>query len=121
MSIWGSIKNGIKKAGKVIGGVVGGPVGTVEDGAENKGKGQIRRRGQRQETRCMTATGYHRGHAMRYVGDAWRYADDWAGRWCQITRIQSAGTAGRRLRPEGHDGCLGTLPRSRECLLRTRH
>ena len=56
----------------------------------------------------MTATGYHRGHAMSYTDGAWRYAD-MAG-LVSDDPDPACGQCGRRSTPEGHDGCLGTLP-----------
>lgn len=59
----------------------------------------------------MTATARFRGHCIYFdeVEDVWRYVDtharvpeNWKGRGC--------GHCGRAETPEGHDGCLGTLP-----------
>ena len=58
---------------------------------------------------AMTATGYHRGHAMRIRGRCVAGTQRRAC-WCQTTRSQRAGTAESRLHRKRHDGCLGTLP-----------
>ena len=56
----------------------------------------------------MTATGYHRGHAMRYEGEAWRYVG--TGLLVSDDPEPACGHCGESSTPEGHDGCLGTLP-----------
>ena len=50
-----------------------------------------------------------RGHPVEYDGTQWVYSDDktptvegWKERPC--------GHCGKHMTPEGHDGCLGTLP-----------
>ena len=57
----------------------------------------------------MIAESQLRGHPILFVGGDWYYKDtgertedDWPKRPC--------GHCGRRRTPEGHDGCLGTLP-----------
>ena len=56
----------------------------------------------------MSATGYYRGHTIRYVGDAWRYA--MTGLAVVDDPEPACGHCGKASTPEGHDGCLGTLP-----------
>ena len=55
----------------------------------------------------MSVIGYHRGHEMRYT-DAWRYAD--TGLPVAENPERLCGECGEETTPEGHDGCLGTLP-----------
>lgn len=57
----------------------------------------------------MTARGHHYGHAMAYIDGEWRYED--TGEPVATTyKSRSCGHCGRPPTPEGHDGCLGTLP-----------
>lgn len=57
----------------------------------------------------MTETGYLRGHAIERRGRHWVYTD--TGERCADTwRDRPCGHCGRPNTPEGHDGCLGTLP-----------
>lgn len=55
----------------------------------------------------MTATGYLRGHLMHYDGKQWRYSDT---REPTVGNRRDCGHCGLADTPEGHDGCLGTLP-----------
>lgn len=57
----------------------------------------------------MSVTGNMRGYPVHWDGEAWRYVDTgeptvetWESRPC--------GHCGLDNTPEGHDGCLGTLP-----------
>ena len=56
----------------------------------------------------MSVIGYWRGHAIRYVCDVWRYLD--TGRPVSGQPDRPCGHCGLACTPEGHDGCLGTLP-----------
>ena len=56
----------------------------------------------------VSVIGYHRGHEMRYVGDAWRYTE--TGERVADNPEPACGLCGAETTPEGHDGCLGTLP-----------
>jgi len=51
----------------------------------------------------------HRGHPIHMVGAHWVYSDD--GTPVSNTRTECA-NCGLDQTPEGHDGCLGTLPRA---------
>ena len=56
----------------------------------------------------MAVTGYHRGHEMRYEDGAWRYTV--TGQLVAVNPEPDCGACGEKVTPEGHDGCLGTLP-----------
>ena len=45
---------------------------------------------------------------MRYVEDAWRYAE--TGLLVSDDSEPACGECGEAMTPEGHDGCLGTIP-----------
>lgn len=57
----------------------------------------------------MTAKSRFRGHLIEYNGTEWVYSDtkeSTAGKWQE----RNCGHCGLFSTPEGHDGCLGTLP-----------
>lgn len=58
----------------------------------------------------MAATGRHRGHDIRFdpVAGLWRYEDD--GVAVPDDPNRQCGACTYPSTPEGHDGCLGTLP-----------
>ncbi len=56
----------------------------------------------------MAARGKWRGHAIVFSKGAWLYADTLQS----VTRDsdRDCGHCGKPQTPEGHDGCLGTIP-----------
>src|SRR5690554_4854367 len=57
----------------------------------------------------MTATSTLRGHDIYWDGAQWRFCDTRAPT-ATTHRERPCGQCGRHDTPEGHDGCLGTLP-----------
>ena len=55
----------------------------------------------------MTVHSLHRGHAIQFTGGYWRYSD--TGEATEGNE-RTCGHCGKGNTPEGHDGCLGTLP-----------
>lgn len=58
----------------------------------------------------MTATGQHRGHGIYWCRETnvWRYVSDNIA--VQHDRNRACGACQLPNTPEGHDGCIGTLP-----------
>lgn len=54
------------------------------------------------------ATSTFRGNSIEYVNDTWIYTDNKIPVSEDVNR--SCGYCGKENTPEGHDGCLGTLP-----------
>lgn len=55
----------------------------------------------------MTAISQLRGHSIYWDRDLWRYTDNNAP---TLDNERDCGHCGKPRTPEGHDGCLGTLP-----------
>ena len=53
-------------------------------------------------------TGKWRGHPMHLDGEVWRYSDN--NQLVSDNPDRACGHCGKKSTPEGHDGCLGTLP-----------
>lgn len=51
----------------------------------------------------------HRGHQMKLVLGRWRYADN--GITVELDKNRQCGHCQLDNTPEGHDGCLGVLPK----------
>lgn len=60
--------------------------------------------------REMAARGKHRGHDIVFIPDSnvWVYVD--SGKKVGELKDRDCGYCGEPNTPEGHDGCLGTLP-----------
>jgi len=56
----------------------------------------------------MSATSHWRGHAIHDSETGWRYTD--TGEPVEDNPDRDCGHCGLPDTPEGHDGCLGTLP-----------
>ena len=54
----------------------------------------------------MTSKSFMRGHQIEENGKGWVYSD--TGQPC--SEVRSCGFCGLEDTPEGHDGCIGTLP-----------
>jgi len=59
----------------------------------------------------MSDQRHHRGNVITLLGDCWRYASDDVP--VSDDPHRACGHCGRADTPEGHDACLGTLPRVR--------
>jgi hypothetical protein len=51
---------------------------------------------------------HYRGHEIQLINGTWVYAD--TGRPVADEPQRPCGHCGRAVTPDGHDGCLGTLP-----------
>ena len=59
------------------------------------------------EPHCGTISNY-RGHKIRYNGISWYYVD--TNELVSNNPNRDCGYCGLANTPEGHDGCLGTIP-----------
>jgi len=55
----------------------------------------------------MTASSHWRGHPIYWDGERWRYQDNHQP---TVGNERNCGECGKARTPQGHDGCLGTLP-----------